>query len=289
MKNRRAFVAAVSALSLALSACEQPATTAGDAVAATVDGEIISEAELGSAVARLGPLDETESAQARSKVLEAMIDQHLVSNAAKSAKLDKMPEVARAMRQAQRQVMVEAYIERLFKNLPQASDAEVRDYYARHPELFEGRKLYRVRELELALPPARIAELEAQLKQRRTLAAFADWLKEQGVDVKAGGAVKPAEQIPAPLLARLSAMQDGQVVMLPVGVDRISVLQLQGSQAQPVALEQARAAIERVLLGEKRKTLLDAEIRKLRAGGKIEYASGLTPAAAPPSSQTDTP
>jgi EpsD family peptidyl-prolyl cis-trans isomerase len=278
MRNRRALVAVAATFSLALAACEQPPTTARNAVAATVGGETISEAELGSAVARLGLLDADESASARGKVLEALIDQHLVSNAARNAKLDQVPEIALALQQAQRQVLVEAYMERLFRNLTPPTEAEVRDYYTRHPELFGERKLYRVQELDLNLPPARMGEVEAQLKQGSSLAEFADWLKAQGIDFKSGGAVRPAEQIPAALLARLAVMQNGQVALVPAGDGHVRVLQLQGSQLQPVALEAARGPIERVLLGEKRKTLLEAEIRRLRADGKIGYASGFAPA-----------
>jgi len=288
MKNRRASFAAVAALSLALSACEQPATTAQDSVVATVGGETIGEAELGRAVARLGPLNAAESAQARGKVLEALIDQRLASHAAKTAKLDKSPEVELAMQQAQRQVLVEAYMEHLFKGLAAPTDTEINDYYARHPELFAQRKLYRVQELELQLAPARLAEVEAQLKQSHSLAEFANWLKTQGIDGRAGVAVRPAEQIPTAMLARLAKMQDGQVIVVPMGNNRVSVLQLQGSQAQPVTLEQARGAIERAAMGEKRKALLEAEIRKLRASGKLEYASGFAPAPAATNSSGQT-
>ena len=289
--HHASLLVAVTALSVALSACEQPVTTAKETIAATVDGNAISEAELGRAVARLGKLDAAETAQARGKVLEVLIDQHLVSNAAKNAKLDQAPEVVLAMQQAQRQVLVEAYMERLFKDMAQPADTEIQDYYAKHPELFAQRKVYRVQELALQLASARAAEVEAQLKQSRSLADFADWLKAQGIDGKAGVTVKPAEQIPATMLARLVNMKDGQVVVVPMGASRISVLQLQGSQAQPVTLEQARDAIKRVLLSEKRKTLLEAEIKKLRASGKLVYASGFAPApqAANAAGQTDLP
>src|SRR5512139_2945069 len=93
MKIRYIPLIAATALSAALAACEQPPTAAKEAVAARVGGETISETELNRAVSRLGTLNEAESAQARGKVLEALIDQHLVSEAAKSAKLDKEPEV----------------------------------------------------------------------------------------------------------------------------------------------------------------------------------------------------
>jgi EpsD family peptidyl-prolyl cis-trans isomerase len=277
MKIQHASLFIVMALSMALSACEPPATATQNAVAAKAGGEIISEDELGRAVARLGTLSPAESAQARGKVLEALIDQHLVSKAARDARLDTLPDVALALQQAQRQVLVEAYMERLFKDVAAPTEAEINDYYARHPELFAQRKLYRIQELELHLAPTRVAEVEARLKQSRSLAEFSDWLGAQGIEGKAGVTVKPAEQIPTTMLAQLVNMKAGQAVVVPMGENRISVLQLQGSQLQPVTLEQAKGAIERVLLGEKRKVLLETEVRRLRASGKLEYASGFAP------------
>lgn len=280
MKSRRVSLAAALAVSMVLSACEQPATSPQDTVAAKAGGEVVSEFELERAVARLGPMNAAESAAARGKVLEALIDQHLVSRAARDVQLDKAPEVALAMQQAQRQVLVEAYMERLFKDMPPPSEADIQDYYTRHPELFAQRKAYRVQELELQLPAGRIAEVEAQLKQSRNLPDFTHWLGAQGIAVRSAEAVRPAEKIPAVMLAQLVNMKDGQVVVVPMDENRISVLQLLGSQVQPVSLDQAKAAIAGLIMSGKRKTLLDAEVRKLRDAGKVEYASGFAPAPA---------
>lgn len=289
MKSQCALRVAALTVSMLLSACEQPPLSHPSTVAAKAGGEAISEFELDRAVARLGRMTAAESAEARGKVLEALIDQHLVSNAARDAKLDKVPEVALAMQQAQRQVLVEAYMERLFKDMPQPSDSEIQDYYDRHPELFAQRKLYHVQEFELQLAPERVAEVQAQLKQSRNLSEFTDWLGAQGIAIKSGEAVRPAEKIPATLLAQLVNMKVGQVAVVPVDGNRVSVLQLLGSQAQPVSLEGARDAIGQLILAGKRKTLLEAEVRKLRASGKVDYASGFAPAPSSSSVQPGKP
>jgi len=282
MKIRYAPIMAATALTVILSACEPPMSATKEAIVATVGDEVIGETELKRAVSRLGKLDETESAQVRGKVLEALVDQRLVSGAARIAKLDTEPEVVLALQQAQRQVLVEAYMERLFKDMAQPSDSEINDYYTRHPELFSARRIYRIQQLDLQMASSRLPEVEARLKQSRDLADFSDWLRSQGIVGKAGVVVKPAEQLPAAILARLRNMKDGQVALLAMDPERVSVLQLQDSQAQPVSLEQAREAIERVLQGEKRKAVVEAEIKKLRSSGKIKYSSGFSPAVASP-------
>lgn len=285
MKRRRASsLAIIALLSVALPACEQPATTAQAPVAARVNGEIISETELNRAVARLQKREAAKTGQTRGKVLEALVDQRLLADAARAARLDQAPELVLAMQQAQRQVLAEAYMGHLFKGVPTPEEAEIQDYYDRHPEWFAQRKLYRVLELDLQLDHARVAEMEAQLKQRTSLTDLSVWLNGQGITSKVTGVVRPAEQIPPVILAQLANMKDGQVVVVPTGGNRVAVLQMQGSQFQPVTQAQARDSIKRVLLGEKRKALLEAEIRKLRANGKIEYTGGFAPAANLPAS-----
>ncbi len=279
MKFRPVPLIAAATLSMALAACEQPETASTQPVAAMVGNQLISEAELERALARLGSLGEMESVQARGKVLDVLIDQHLVSNAARAARLDREPEVALALQQAQRQVLVEAYMERMFRNMAKPADTDIQSYYTRHPELFSARRVYRIQELDLQLPSSRLPEVAAQLKQSRNLAGFAEWLKTQEIDGKVGLVVRATEQIPDAVLAQLATMKDGQTTVQATGPDTISVVELQGSRLQPVTLEQAAGAIERILQREQRQALLETEIRKLRSAGKVEYASGFLPAA----------
>ncbi|HSJ81006.1 MAG TPA: EpsD family peptidyl-prolyl cis-trans isomerase [Thiobacillus sp.] len=284
MKPCHATFIALTALAVLLSGCEKPATdTTGPAVksetVATVGGDKISEAELNVAVSGLGELDETQAAEAKPRVLQALIDQRLVAQAAKSAGLDKEPEVGFAMAQASRQVLAEAYAERSYKDVAKPSESEIADYYSQHPELFSQRRIYRIQELELKLDPSRAAEVEAKLKSSHSMGDFVTWIKEQGIEAKTAMAVKPAEQIPAPLLARLSQMKDGQVTILPGRPGHVLVQQLQESQLQPASLEQAHNAIERALVVEKRKELMAADLKKLREAAKVEYATGYAPVA----------
>jgi len=277
MNIRRAPLIAALSLCVTLAACEQPTSIANEKIVATVGGELITENELNQALSRLGARNEGEAAEVRSRVLEALIDQRLVAEAAKSTGLDKQPDVVRALQQVQRQVLFDAYMERIYKDMPKPTDAEIKDYYSLHPELFSARKLYRIQEIELRMPSTRLAEVEARLKKDRNLTDFSDWLKAQEIESKSGVGVKPAEQLPGVLLAQIKDMKDGQVTVLATGPESISVLQVLGSQAQPVTLEQARAAIERVVQSTKRKTLLGTELNKLRSQGKIEYTSGFAP------------
>jgi hypothetical protein len=139
--------------------------------------------------------------------------------------------------------------------------------------------IYRIQELEMTLEPSRLPEVDARLKSSHSMGDFVNWVKEQGIDGKAAVVVKPAEQIPAPLLYSLSQMKDGEVTILPGRSGHVLIQQLQESQLQPVSLEQAKNAIEQALMIQKRKGMMDADLKKLREAAKIEYASGYAPVA----------
>ncbi|MDO9465816.1 MAG: EpsD family peptidyl-prolyl cis-trans isomerase [Thiobacillus sp.] len=278
MKSRHASLIALAALAMLLSACEKPATATKSETVATVAGDTITEAELDLAVSPLGKLDEAQTADAKGRVLQALIDQRLVAQAAKKAGLDKEPAVQIAVAQAGRQVLAEAYAERNFKDVAKPAETEIAAYYNQHPELFSQRRIYRIQELDLQVEPARVAEVEAQLTGSHSMGDFVNWVKEQGIDGKTAVAVKPAEQIPAPLLARLSQMKDGQVTVFSTRPGQLLIQQLLESQMQPVSLEQAHDVIERALMVQKRKELLEADMKKLREAAKIEYSSAYAPA-----------
>lgn len=280
MKLRQLVPIVATSLIFALAGCEKPAKTKASPVVASVGEEKITEAELDFALAKLGHLSPEEAKAARVKLLEAWIDQHLAAQAAKKAGLDKAPNVAMAIEQARRQILAEAYAESLVKDLPKPTESEIVAYFNQHPELFTQRRLFRVLEIDVDAG-GRLADLENQLKQSATLNDFITWLQQQGLHGNSATAVRTSEQIPAPLLQRLASMKDGQVTLLPGKNGHVVVQQLLGSQPAPVTLEQARPAIERLLLAQKRKAILDAELKKLRQATKIQYAEGYSPVPAP--------
>lgn len=279
MKPKHASFIALAILAVLASGCEKPATAVKSETVATVDGDKIGEVELNLALSGLGALSEAQAAEAKIRLLQALIDQRLVAQAAKKSGLDKAPEVAIAIEQASRQTLVEAYAERSFRDVANPSETEITEYYNQHPELFSQRRIYRIQELELTLEPSRLPEVDARLKSSHSMGDFVNWVKEQGIEGKTAVVVKPAEQIPAPLLDSLSQMKDGEVTILPGRPGHVLIQQLQESQLQPVSLEQAKNAIEQALTVRKRKGMMEADLKKLREAARIEYASGYAPAA----------
>ena len=71
-------------------------------------------------------------------------------------------------------------------------------------------------------------------------------------------------------LDAFAKMTDGQA-MLNQSANGVQVVVLAGSRSQPVTEEQARPAIEQFLLNDRKRKLIEDDIKAMRAAAKIEY------------------
>jgi len=239
-------------------------------VAAKVNGTELTVSQVNYALQRIPNLDKDQSKAASLQVIRNLVDQEVLAQKAQSEKLDRDPVVVQALDAARRQIMAEVYMTRKLGTPAEPTDAEVSDYFNKHPELFTKRKIYRLQELSIKAPKEKQEAIRKQLADSKTLGDFAAWLKDEKYPVQASQGVKPAEQLPQALLPKLAEMPDGQamVVNTPEG---LLVILLADSQVQPVTLEQAKPAIVRLLQNEARQKAAKAELDKVKAEAKIEY------------------
>ncbi len=239
-------------------------------VAAKVNGTELTVSQVNYALQRIPNLDKDQSKAASLQVVRNLVDQEVLAQKAQADKLDRDPVVLQALDTARRQIMAEAYMSRALGTTPEPSDAEVSDYFNKHPELFTKRKIYRLQQVAIKAPEGKREAIRKQLAESKTLNDFGAWLKEQKLQVQSSQVVKPAEQLPATILPRLAEMPNGQalVVNTPEG---LLVIVVADSQVQPVTLEQAKPAIARLLQNEARQKAAKAELDRVKAAAKIEY------------------
>jgi len=253
-------------------------------VAAKVNGTELTVSQVNYALQRIPNLDKEQSKAASLQVIRNLVDQEVLAQKAQSEKLDRDPVVVQALDAARRQIMADVYMTRKLGAPAEPTDAEVSDYFNKHPELFTKRKIYRLQELAIKAPEEKQEAIRKQLTDSRTLNDFAEWLKAEKYPAKASQEVKPAEQLPQALLPRLAEMPDDQAMVVKTP-DGLLVIVLADSQVQPVTLEQAKPAIARLLQNEARQKAAKAELDKVKAEAKIEYMgefadAGKEPAAA---------
>lgn len=289
--HRIGLSALALALSLTLAGCgDKKEEKAATQVAAKVNGDEITVHQLNHELAKLGNLNADQSKKAANQVLKSMVDQQILVQQAVSEKLDRDPQVLQTLEAAKRQILAQAYIQKLTANEAKPSDAEIADYYAKHPELFSERRIYRLQEISVQTSPDNLGTIKAQLAQSKNLGDFVQWLKAQNIPARVGQSTKAADQLPLEILPRLHQMKDGQALTMAVG-NTLNILIIAGSQTQPINQEQAKPVIERFITNTKKREAAEAELKKLRETAKIEYmgeyadagkeAAPAQPAAAP--------
>src|SRR5574340_670635 len=239
-------------------------------VAAKVNGTELTVSQVNYALQRIPNLDAEQSKAASLQVLRNLVDQEVIAQKALADKLDRDPMVVQALDAARRQILAEAYMARKLGAPAEPSDAEVSDYFNQHPELFAKRKIYRLQEISIKAPADKHNAIRTQLGASKTVNDFAAWLKAENYETKVAQGVKPAEQVPLPILSQLAQMPNGQA-MVANSPDGLIVIVVADSQAQPVTLEQVKPAIQRLLQTQARQKAAKAELATLKAAAKIEY------------------
>lgn len=235
------------------------------------------------ALARVNGVEiSARQAPATRQALDKIIDRELLVQQALEARLDKDPAVAETIDNARRQLLAQAYIERMVRtNEPAAAKPtreEVRAFYDENPALFAERRIYRVRELVVAAPAEMVDVLRAESARARDLEEVAAWLKSRPVGFSAASRTQPAEELPLAFLPQLARMKAGEIAVFPTPAvasrpGGASVIQLIHAEDAPLTLEQANALIEQFLAGRKRLEVAAAEVKRLREGARIEYVA----------------
>lgn len=273
---------------LMLAGCgDKKKDAAASQTAAKVNKEEITVHQINYVLSQQRGLAPAQAASASRQVLEGLIDQELAVQKATDQKLDRDPRVVQQLEGARREIISRAYLDKIGQGAPKPTPQEIKTYYDEHPALFKERRVYSFQEINIQAKPEQVDTLRAKLSAAKDLAEFAAYLKANDFRFTANEAVRAAEQLPLASLDRIAQMKDGQSLftVVPAGV---SVLFLAGSRSQPVDEQRAVPAIEQFLLNNRKRKLVEDDLKALRSASKIEYVgtyatdAAKAAAAAPP-------
>ena len=231
-----------------------------------------------------------EQADAASRqILERLIEQQLALQKADDLKIDRDPRVVQQMEAARREILARAYLEKVGEAAPKPTPEEIKKYYDEKPALFRERRVYSIQEIAIEAKPEQVDELRDQLSAAKNINEFIEFLKAKDFRFTGNQAVRAAEQLPLNSLDAFARMKDGQAILAP-NPTGVQVVLLAGSRSQPVNEEQARPAIEQFLLNERKRKLVEEDIKAMRAAAKVEYLGKFAePAASAPALAVSAP
>lgn len=265
-------VTLAAALVLALSGCgekkdkDKPASQ----TAAKVNKEEVTVHQINYVLQQQRGLAPEQAASASKQVLERLIDQELALQKSQEQKLDRDPRVVQQLEAARREIIARAYAEKIAAGAPKPSPAEIKAYYDTHPALFKERRVYNLQELAIQAKPEQIAEIQAKLTAAKDLPDFVNYLKASDIKFGADQAVRAAEQLPLNTVDKFAQMKDGQTIFTatPTGAQ---VVVMAGSRSQPVDEARASPAIEQFLWNERKRKVVEDDLKAMRSAGKVEY------------------
>lgn len=249
-------------------------------VAAKVNKDEISVHQINFVLARQVGLKPEQKDQASKIILERLIDEELAYQQAEEQKVDRDPNVLQLLEAAKKELIVRSYYEKIAQNATRPTDAEIQQYYNSKPALFGERRIYSFQEIAIEAKPEQIPGIKEKIAQAKNLPEMQAILQAEGVRAGVNQAVRAAEQlaqqIPYEQVEKVHKLADGQFVVndRPNG---LSVLILAKSESQPVTLQQVKPFIEQTLTTERKRKLIEDEVKRLRAAGKIEYVGAFAP------------
>lgn len=261
--------AAGLALTVAVSACNDETKKPLTQVAARVNGQEVSIHQINAVLAREG-VPGADSKEVSRQVLERLIDQQALINRAVESGLDREPDVVLQLDMARRQILSQAYLDKILSGLNKPSDADIRAYYAAHPALFAQRRIFDLQEVRVPSAPKLREALVRRASEGGTIDELVDYVADHGMSYKLVESVRTAEQIPLDQLPALARLRDKDTGFFD-NQTSYSLVRVRSSRLAPVSEAEARPAIEAFLLNLKKQRVVAEEVRKLRAKSNIEY------------------
>ena len=245
---------------------EKPASQ----TAAKVNKEEITVHQINFVLQQQRGLAPEQAASASKQVLERLVDQELSLQKAQEQKIDRDPRVVQQLEAARRDIIARAYVEKIANGAPKPTPVEIKAYYDANPALFKERRVYNLQELAIEAKPEQLPLLKSKLSEAKDINDFINFMKASDFKFSANQAVRAAEQLPMDTVSKFAQMKDGQS-LFNQSATGAQVVVVAATRSQPVDEARASPAIEQFLLNERKRKLIEDDLKALRGASKVEY------------------
>jgi len=237
----------------------------------SVNGDEITVHQVNSELQRLNVQPAQQEVAGR-RIVENLVDRQILVQAALKEKLDRKPIVMQLVENAKAQILSEVYLQSRFSSLAKPTSEEVFDYRNQHSSLFSNRKIYITDQAVFVLGPANADQIKTIVKLK-SLKEIQQWLSDHGIKYEVTRTSHAAETLSPPLLAKFAQMSLGQLVFINSSDPnaRTEAVSLAEIKNAPISDKDSKPLIEAMLIQEKRKLAIEAEIKRLHNDAKIEY------------------
>lgn len=258
-------------IAVALTACGkgEDKKTSTQTVA-KVDGTEITMHEVNLLLRGVPNVTADNAPTVRKQVLDKLIDQQILVEKANKESLDRTPDVIMAMEAAKKEVLANAYLQKLIATSSKINETEVKNYFKEHPALFSKRRIYTFDDIGLERNDAVLATLKEDVAKQKAMSEIANWLKENSIKYASGSYTRPAEQIPLTMLPKLQDAKEGETVIIEAG-NSVHLIHIVKAQESPIDLAAATPFIKSFFAHTRGKEIIDEKMKQFRKEANVEY------------------
>jgi EpsD family peptidyl-prolyl cis-trans isomerase len=268
------LLAGAAAALVLLSGCQKKAT---GQVAAVVNGEEISIAELNAELQGAKIPDTVDKKKLMSQVLQRVIDRKVMVQRAKDQGLDKDPQFLIQQRRANDNLLVSLLGRQAAKGISVPDQGTIDKYIADHPSIFAQRARYTVDQIQFAVP-ADMSVLKP-LEADHTLDAVGKHLDDMKIKYSRAKMVMDSAAVPQEAMAKIAALPQGEPFVIPAG-GKMTANVIINKEAVTTPPDIARQEAAELLRRQQLSEALAKQVKTARDSAKIEYQPGYEPAKA---------
>jgi len=278
-KSRMLLLGAVSMLALSACSSSDSAKTAvpvAGAVAATVDGNALSENRVDMLIKQSTAQGQPDSPDLRKNIIDQLAMQLLIAKQAVAKGLDKTPEIADQIDLTRQSILANAFVQDYLKNTP-VSDDMLKAEYEKIKSQMTGNE-YQARHILVAKEGEAKGIIAKLKKDPKAFAALArEKSKDPGAKANGGelGWFDPQGMVPE-FGAAVAKLEKGKFTEEPVKSQfGYHVILLEDTRAKTVPpLDQVKAELKQQVQQQNLKKLFD----DMKAKAKIEIVQVAAPA-----------
>lgn len=239
-------------------------------VVAIVNGEELTVHQVNDVLRKSKISADVDRKDAANEILDKLIEQTVVYQAAIEQGLSRDPDVVSAIELAKVNVLNKAYLSKRIQKDIKIPESDVQQYFDDNAYLFGERRLFNYALLRIKATPEKQEEFINKIKLLNDFGAFKRFLDVEGAVYSESTELVSSEKMNEQLLGPMYALKSNDIGFLALS-DGLLVIHLNVVVEQPVPFAKAKPMINAFLQNQKQQELLKGIVEHLKSQAEVEY------------------
>jgi len=261
-----------------LSACDssEEKKQTSTQVAAKVNGSEVTISQVNQALNKVRSNNAVENKdELKNNVLSKIIDQELLVQEAIKLQLDRKPKILSQMELAKREVLINAYLNRMLPLPGDVSEPEIREYYSANKDIFADRKRFKYLQVVVKVEGVNKTSLVEFLKGSEDMKEIQNYIQSNDLLFKQKLEQKSSENMPKQFREAFSKLGKNDVGFVEMG-DGVLIFGMIEKKQDSITLEKSRPIVVQLITKQKRKESGETLLETLRKKSQVEYLNGFS-------------